>query len=102
MKFITFVAGILFVVSVLSFASRPEIIRGSEAQRAAYELHTTKIHNVAQRNYFRRMEMIKVLMGNSSELRSDIRRAKVSHWSRFSGVGIMDANDMMIIKRLVK
>lgn len=97
-----FIAVVFFIVAVLTFASRPEIVRGSEAQRAAYELHTTKIHNVAQRNYFRRMEMIKVLMANGSELRSDIRRAKVSHWGRFSGVGIMDANDMIIIKRLVK
>ena len=103
MKFIAFVAGILFAVSVITFAvSRPDILRGSEAQRVSYKLHTTKIHNVKQRNYYRRMEMIKILMANGSELRSDIRRSKVSHWSRFSAVGIMDANDMIIIKRLVK
>ena len=72
----------------------------SPAQEASYKWQSG-IEDVAQRNAFRRMEMVKIVNDIPAGIRANIAGDSVEDWKAYEYRGVMDANDMGIIKNII-
>ena len=72
----------------------------SPAQEASYKWQSG-IEDVTQRNAFRRMEMVKIVNDISDGMKANIKGDSVGDWKSYEYRGVMDANDMGIIKNII-
>ena len=72
----------------------------SKAQEASYKWQSG-IEDVQQRNAFRRMEMVKIVNDISDGMKANINGDSVEDWKAYQYRGVMDANDMGIIKNII-
>ena len=72
----------------------------SAAQEASYKWQSN-IPDASQRNAFRRMEMVKIVNNFSDGMKANVSGDSVSDWESYEINGVMDENDMGIIKNII-
>ena len=90
------------IAAMIMVAMVGNIVQAASAQQIEqYKFHTTVIKDVDQRNAFRRMEMVKIVNDISDGMKANISGDSVADWKSYEYRGVMDENDMGIIKNII-
>ena len=88
------------IAAIVIIAAISNAQAASPAQDASYKWQSN-IEDVDQRNAFRRMEMVKIANDIPAGIRANINGDSVADWAAYQYRGVMDANDMGIIKNII-
>ena len=89
------IAAIIIMVMIGNIAKA-----ASPAQIASYKWQSN-ISDTAQRNAFRRMEMVKIVNNFSDGMKANVNGDSVADWNSYKINGVMDETDMGIIKNII-
>ena len=90
------IIAVIIIIAAISNVAQAS----SPAQDASYKWQSN-IEDVQQRNAFRRMEMVKIVNDISEGMKANIAGDSVADWAAYQYRGVMDANDMRIIKNII-
>ena len=89
------------IATMIIIAMTGSIAQAASQQQEAKYKWQSNIPDVTQRNAFRRMEMVKIVNDISDGMKANIDGDSVSDWKAYEYRGVMDANDMGIIKNII-
>ena len=90
------------IAAIVIIAAIGNVAQAADARQIKqYKFHTEVIQDVQQRNAFRRMEMVRIVNDIPAGIKANIAGDSVEDWKAYEYRGVMDANDMGIIKNII-
>ena len=89
------------IVTIVIIAMFGSIAQAASQQQIATYKWQSAIEDTTQRNAFRRMAMVKIVNDIPAGIKANIRGDSVEDFAAYTYRGVMDANDMGIIKNII-